>query len=481
MIRTKVVLLFVPCLLVLARPAAGGRSGPKVVGEVFGRPVTAEEFAYFYRTAAMFTRTGKASRSDEETRQKAWQNLIFRHEANRLKITVGRGELMKEVERLLSERDIKYGTKEYRDTIKAQFGESVDVFERRIEDLLIINKFMGMKTQPEITVTEEEMKQKFLNQYNSFESEYIKFESEEQAKEFLEKLKEKPRLWKDTYDEKRSEGQKGAAWINMMALEALIDLWKIPRDDAYRILSRDEGEFVLGKFFYGDAVFRLLHKKEADMEKYTDKRKEYYRKSMTAQRKRKIVKDYFEDLLERATYRDYVAEERRAATIEKLKKRALVTLETNAGVIGLKLFPDVAPKACENFTGLIEKGYYNGLIFHRVIKDFMIQGGDPTGTGTGGDSMWGGSFQDEVSDKILFDRPGLLAMANSGPNTNKSQFFITTKATPHLNKKHTIFGEVILGYEAVEKIERTPTDSSNRPKEEQKIIRAYIGEPKQKP
>ena len=194
-------------------------------------------------------------------------------------------------------------------------------------------------------------------------------------------------------------------------------------------------------------------------------------------KKRKIAKDYFEDLLDRASYRDYVAEERRAAKIKNLEKKSMVTLETNAGVIELKLFPDVAPKACENFVGLVGKGYYDGIIFHRVIKNFMIQGGDPKGTGTGGESIWGEPFEDEVSDKVLFDRPGLLAMANSGPNTNGSQFFITTKATPYLNKKHTIFGEVVSGYDIVQKIEGTPTDSSNRPKEKQKIIKAYVGKP----
>lgn len=104
----------------------------------------------------------------------------------------------------------------------------------------------------------------------------------------------------------------------------------------------------------------------------------------------------------------------------------IVVLETNQGEIEIKLMPEVAPKACENFTKLAEKGYYNGLIFHRVIKGFMIQGGDPMGTGAGGNSVWGGSFEDEVSPGLGFDKPGLLAMANAGPNTNGSQFFITT-------------------------------------------------------
>ena len=101
-----------------------------------------------------------------------------------------------------------------------------------------------------------------------------------------------------------------------------------------------------------------------------------------------------------------------------------VVLETNQGVIEIKLMPEVAPKACENFKKLVEKGYYNGLIFHRVIKDFMIQGGDPTGTGRGGSSIWGKPFEDEFNKSVTFNRKGLLAMANSGPGTNGSQFWL---------------------------------------------------------
>ena len=153
---------------------------------------------------------------------------------------------------------------------------------------------------------------------------------------------------------------------------------------------------------------------------------------------------------------------------------AIVVLETNQGDIEIKLKPDVAPKACENFTKLAEKGYYDGLIFHRVIKGFMIQGGDPTGTGRGGESIWGRSFEDEVSPVAKFDGPGILAMANSGPNTNGSQFFITTAKTPWLNMRHTIFGEVVSGLEVVQSIENTPVNAEDKPVTEQKIIRAYI-------
>ncbi|MCX5707304.1 MAG: peptidylprolyl isomerase [Candidatus Omnitrophica bacterium] len=152
----------------------------------------------------------------------------------------------------------------------------------------------------------------------------------------------------------------------------------------------------------------------------------------------------------------------------------VVILETNQGSIEIKLVPEAAPKACENFTKLVEKGYYNGLIFHRVIKGFMVQGGDPTGSGSGGESIWGKPFEDEVSTSVKFDKPGILAMANAGPNTNGSQFFITCAKTPWLNMKHTIFGEVIAGYDVVQKIEDTEVNSSDRPVSEQKIIKAYL-------
>jgi peptidylprolyl isomerase len=155
-------------------------------------------------------------------------------------------------------------------------------------------------------------------------------------------------------------------------------------------------------------------------------------------------------------------------------KDVKVVLETTQGSIEFKLFPNIAPKACENFTGLVKKGYYDGIIFHRVIPQFMIQGGDPTGTGSGGKSIWEKQFEDEVTPDVRFDRPGILAMANAGPATNGSQFFITTEKTPWLNMHHTIFGEVTAGYEVVQKLEGVATDGRDRPVEEQKIIKATV-------
>ena len=155
-------------------------------------------------------------------------------------------------------------------------------------------------------------------------------------------------------------------------------------------------------------------------------------------------------------------------------KSTVVVLETNRGNIEVKLYDDWTPKTVEKFKGLVQKGYYNGTIFHRVIKNFMVQGGDPTGTGRGGESIWGGKFEDEFNPQLKFDRKGLLAMANAGPNTNGSQFFITTAKTEWLNMHHTIFGEVISGYENVSAIEQTATGPGDRPTEEQKIIKAYV-------
>lgn len=152
----------------------------------------------------------------------------------------------------------------------------------------------------------------------------------------------------------------------------------------------------------------------------------------------------------------------------------IVCMETTQGTIEVKLFPKVAPKACENFLTLVNNHYYDGIIFHRVIKDFMVQTGDPTGTGRGGHSCWNKPFQDEVTAEVAFDKPGILAMANAGPNTNGSQFFITTKKTSWLNMHHTIFGEVVKGFDVVQKIEGVKTGFGDKPIDEQKIIKAYV-------
>ena len=162
-------------------------------------------------------------------------------------------------------------------------------------------------------------------------------------------------------------------------------------------------------------------------------------------------------------------------SVQMYAKDTIVVLETNVGKIELKLYPKVAPLAVENFTTHVKNGYYNGLIFHRIIKGFMIQGGDPTGTGTGGESIWKKPFKDEFGANVVFDKPFLLAMANSGPKTNGSQFFITLAPTGWLNGKHTIFGEVVKGQNIVQKMENVSVSpGNNMPMFKQVIKKAYI-------
>ena len=448
-----------------------------VVGEAFGVPVKNEEFLYHFKTASLFTRSGgdQAQRDDEDRRQEAWQNLVFVKEARDLGVIVPREEVVAELKRLLFEKNVEYGSEQYTKWVIETFAEDPKTFERRIEDLLTINKLLKIKLDPAVTVTEEEMKEKFLNQYNSFESEYILFENDPKAaQEFAANCEKNPKFWFDTYQAKKSLGQKGASWINIMSLEALIDLWKIPQEDAHRILNSKEGDFIVAKQYYGDVVFRLLDSRKADPKEYTEAKQQYYREMLTKGKKNKTPQEYLDGLFKRANFRDFLKEKEDAAKKEQLKKKSVVVLETSQGDIEVKLFPDLAPLACENFVGLVEKGYYNGLTFHRIVKDFMNQGGDPTGTGSGGESIWGNkAFADEVSDKAQFDKPGILAMANSGPDTNKSQFFITVKPTPWLNGRHTIFGEVVSGMEAVNKMNSVET-KDDKPKETQKIKKMYI-------
>lgn len=145
-------------------------------------------------------------------------------------------------------------------------------------------------------------------------------------------------------------------------------------------------------------------------------------------------------------------------------------LHTTLGDIHLKLFPSQVPKTVENFVGLAKKGYYNQVIFHRVIARFMLQTGDPLGDGTGGESLWGSHFEDEIVKELKHDQPYTLSMANAGPGTNGSQFFITTVPTPWLDGKHTIFGRCTSGMDVVHRIERCKVDGNDKPREEIRIL-----------
>jgi peptidyl-prolyl cis-trans isomerase B (cyclophilin B) len=150
-----------------------------------------------------------------------------------------------------------------------------------------------------------------------------------------------------------------------------------------------------------------------------------------------------------------------------IKTEYKVNMETSLGTIKFKLFNNEAPKTVENFVRLIDKKFYDGLTFHRIIPKFMIQGGDPTGTGNGGESIYGRDFEDEFSPTLKFNKKGLLAMANRGANTNTSQFFITVDSSSYpfsgLNNVHTIFGEVIEGFDILEKIVNSPRGANDRP------------------
>lgn len=166
-----------------------------------------------------------------------------------------------------------------------------------------------------------------------------------------------------------------------------------------------------------------------------------------------------------------------AQTLPPQKGDSIITLETTYGVIKFKLFPELTPETAKNFIELSKKGFYDGLLFHRVIKDFMIQGGDPLGNGTGGETYKGPGtvLPDEIS--LLRHIRGALSMANRGPNTGTSQFFIVQAAagTPWLDSKHTVFGQVFEGMDIIDAIANTAVGASDRPVNPVKIIKAEVG------
>uniref|UniRef100_A0A9J7YR13 Peptidylprolyl isomerase (cyclophilin)-like 2 n=1 Tax=Cyprinus carpio carpio TaxID=630221 RepID=A0A9J7YR13_CYPCA len=164
-----------------------------------------------------------------------------------------------------------------------------------------------------------------------------------------------------------------------------------------------------------------------------------------------------------------------AVRYQYVKKKGYVRLHTNKGDLNVELHCDKVPKAGENFVKLCKKGYYDGTIFHRSIRNFMIQGGDPTGTGTGGESYWGKPFKDEFRPNLSHTGRGILSMANSGPNTNKSQFFITFRSCTYLDRKHTVFGRVVGGLETLTAMENVESDpKTDKPKSEIKLLSTTV-------
>ena len=156
------------------------------------------------------------------------------------------------------------------------------------------------------------------------------------------------------------------------------------------------------------------------------------------------------------------------------KAKGYARIATSAGDLNIELHCEAAPKACENFLGLAKKGFYDGLCFHRSIRNFMIQGGDPTGTGRGGESLWGGTFKDEISHKHTHDARGVLSMANAGPDTNRSQFFVLYRSAGHLDGKHTVFGRVVGGLSTLDAMEQVETDEQDRPKQPITITKVTV-------
>ena len=158
-----------------------------------------------------------------------------------------------------------------------------------------------------------------------------------------------------------------------------------------------------------------------------------------------------------------------------------VTVETTMGVFTVELYNKHAPKTCKNFSVLAKRGYYNNTIFHRVIKGFMIQGGDPSGTGRGGKSIYGDKFQDEITRDLKHTGAGIVSMANSGPNTNGSQFFVTLAPTPWLDGKHTIFGRISAGMGVIKRLGNVQTDNRDRPTTSVRIVQTWEGGIEDKP
>lgn len=151
-----------------------------------------------------------------------------------------------------------------------------------------------------------------------------------------------------------------------------------------------------------------------------------------------------------------------------------VELITSHGDITIELYHRECPKTCRNFLELAKSGYYDGLIFHRLVADFMVQTGDPVGNGTGGESIYGATFEDEIVARLSHTRAGTLSMANSGRNSNSSQFFITFKPTPHLDGKHTVFGHVTSGMNVLEDMQTQKVDKNNRPKKPMKLFSVHV-------
>ncbi|EDO30353.1 predicted protein [Nematostella vectensis] len=229
--------------------------------------------------------------------------------------------------------------------------------------------------------------------------------------------------------------------------------------------TNKETESILNEL---DKTFKEPEKKkEEDREMVTDRNAAHFSTGAVAQSFTSTAQD-------RVTEQEAAVVDKDVVRYREVKKKGYVRIQTTHGDLNLELHCEMVPKTCENFMKLCAKGYYENTVFHRSIKNFMIQGGDPTGTGRGGESAWGGEFKDEFKPNLIHQGRGILSMANSGPNTNKSQFFITYRSCRHLDQKHSVFGRVVGGLETLNAMERIECDEKDRPKETIKIKKAVV-------
>ncbi|CAI5477178.1 unnamed protein product [Closterium sp. Yama58-4] len=225
-----------------------------------------------------------------------------------------------------------------------------------------------------------------------------------------------------------------------------------------------------------DAASAALSGRSAAAAKATDEKKAHARAAAHAAGQRVPIKEntklvrsaYTSGATTRSftstVYEPVTRTEYEMVRVEKRpKKKGYCRVHTSAGDLNVELHCDIVPRTCENFLTLAERGYYNGTIFHRCIRNFMIQGGDPTGTGKGGQSAWGKAFQDEFDSRLGHSERGVLSMANSGPHSNGSHFFVLFKSAPHLNYKHSVFGRVVGGMDTLAAMERSAVDDKDRP------------------
>jgi len=217
--------------------------------------------------------------------------------------------------------------------------------------------------------------------------------------------------------------------------------------------------YYLIVFFFAFAIIAGCGK-EAPKQKTEEKKSDTTKQQTTTQTKQDTVKEVKKD-------------DDKTDSKSDGKKMNFVKFETTMGNFKVKLYSDKAPITTDNFRNLVETKFYDGIIFHRVIDGFMIQGGDPTGTGTGGS---GKKIQDEFGPGLKHSKEGILSMANAGPNTGTSQFFITLVPTPHLDGKHAIFGEVVEGMDVVKKIGKTKVGPGDKPETEVKMKKVYMVE-----